>query len=553
MSVASTTGSTLRYRGAAGTGAGFASQGSGTGRTGRESGRLGEIIEEGLAGTGFEEIGLLSLSTGDYSALPALIEYIRSNHPKVSVSLPSLKIGSIAEEEIELLAKGARGGFTFALEASTVGLRDRLNKDIDTDMLMSRLPLLRRLGWRKVKLYFMIGFPWEAEEDLLAVRDLIRPFVKCGMEVNLSVSPFTPKPHTPFQWLTMETEEALREKAQIVRRAAAGRGVKITIRDAKTARVEALISRGDERLAPLFEELHAKGVRLEAWTEFFNPSLYEGWLAAGDGLEASLLGARKTDQGLPWDFISTGVDKSFLLAEMDAAEAGRKTAGCYSSCAGCGIGCASGRAGSIPEVRPSAPAPVAASVPGAAQEDGPAAGLPAFRTVTIRYAKRGEARYIGHLDTVDILLRAIRSAGIRMRMHGKYHPKPRVSLSAALPVGIESTCEMIEMEAEGAQGVETDAGFAERINARLPAGMRVMEAISGPMNGLADCGYLLVGKKGLDEQVIGLKDGPEKAFYRSVAGARIKDLWLSGDFLRIVKAENRRIDGIRAYNKFDLQ
>ena len=220
MSVASTTGSTLRYRGAAGTGAGFASQGSGTGRTGRESpGRLGEIIEEGLAGTGFEEIGLLSLSTGDYSALPALIEYIRSNHPKVSVSLPSLKIGSIAEEEIELLAKGARGGFTFALEASTVGLRDRLNKDIDTDMLMSRLPLLRRLGWRKVKLYFMIGFPWEAEEDLLAVRDLIRPFVKCGMEVNLSVSPFTPKPHTPFQWLTMETEEALREKAQIVRRA----------------------------------------------------------------------------------------------------------------------------------------------------------------------------------------------------------------------------------------------------------------------------------------------------------------------------------------------
>ncbi len=225
----------------------------------RELGRLGEIIEEGLAGTGYEEIGLLSLSTGDYSALPALIEYIRRNHPKVSVSLPSLKIGSIAEEEIELLAKGARGGFTFALETSTAELRDRLNKDIDTDLLTSRLPLLRRLGWRKVKLYFMIGFPWEREEDLLAVRDLIRPFVKCGMEVNLSVSPFTPKPHTPFQWLPMETEEALREKAQIVRRAAAGRGVKITVRDAKTARVEALISRGDERLAPLFEELHAKG------------------------------------------------------------------------------------------------------------------------------------------------------------------------------------------------------------------------------------------------------------------------------------------------------
>jgi radical SAM superfamily enzyme YgiQ (UPF0313 family) len=530
----------------------------------REPGRVGEIIEQALAGTGFEEISLLSLSAGDYSALPALIEHIRRSHPDVSVSLPSLKIGSITEEEIDLLAKGARGGFTFALETSTADLRDRLNKNINVDLLTARLPLLRRHGWRKVKLYFMIGFPWEREEDLMAVRDLIRPFVKNGIEVNLSVSPFTPKPHTPFQWLPMETEAVLREKAHIVRQAASGRGVKIKVSDIKAALVEALISRGDGRLAPLFEELHAKGVRLEAWTEFFNPSLYAEWLAERDGLGAALLGARETHREFPWDFVSTGIEKSFLLGELAAAGAGVKTADCYSSCAGCGLGCAGGRAVAwIRQAAAAAPLQVTdeAAASGEAADGAGAAGVavgeaPSFRTVAIRYAKRGEARYIGHLDTVDILLRAIRSAGLSLRMHGKYHPKPRVSLSAALPVGVESTCEWIEIEAEGPGTEDVEGTLAARINARLPAGMRVMAAVQGPMNGLAgECGYgyLLVGKKGLDGEVVRVKNGSEKTFYRSAAGVRIKEMWLSGDFIRIVKAENRRIDGIRAYHQLDLQ
>jgi len=516
---------------------------------------IGEIIEQALASTGYEEISLLSLSTGDYSALPALIEYIRRRHADVSVSLPSLKIGSITEEEINLLAEGARGGFTFALETSTAGLRDRLNKNIDVDLLTSRLPLLRRHGWRKVKLYFMIGFPWEREEDLTAVRDLIRPFVKNGIEVNLSVSPFTPKPHTPFQWLPMDTEEALREKAQIVRRAAAGRGVKIKVRDVKTALVEALITRGDGRLAPLFEALHGKGVRLEAWSEFFDPSLYAEWLAERDDLGAPLLGARETGGELPWDFVSTGIEKAFLLRELEAARAGVKTADCYSSCAGCGLGCPDGKAAAADRAAASVPASVGSA---AGREPSSAAVPPSFNTITIRYAKRGEARYIGHLDTVDILLRAIRSAGVSLRMHGKYHPKPRISLSAALPVGIESTCEWIEMEAEGPgpqdAGDGLGGGLAARINAHLPAGMRVMAAMPGPMNvRVADFGYLLVGRKGLDGEVVRVKDGAGKAFYRSAPGAPIKEMWLSGDFVRIVKAENRRIDGIRAYHQLDLQ
>jgi hypothetical protein len=167
-----------------------------------------------------------------------------------------------------------------------------------------------------------------------------------------------------------------------------------------------------------------------------------------------------------------------------------------------------------------------------------------FTTVTIRYAKAGQARYMGHLDTVDILLRAVRSAGISLKMHGKYHPKPRISLSAALPVGIESSCEMMQVEAEGAEPI--DAALISRINTRLPGGMRVLGAVIGPMG--AGCGhfsYLLVGEKGLEGEVTKIKDGEGKAFYVS-PGPHIKDLWLSGTFSRIVKVGKRRIDAIRA-------
>jgi radical SAM superfamily enzyme YgiQ (UPF0313 family) len=527
----------------------------------RERDPLGvaEIIDRAVRQTGFEEITLLSLSAGDYSCLPSLIDYIRRRHRNLSISLPSLKIGSITEEEINLLGSGARGGFTFALETSTVELRDRLNKDIEIELLLGRLPLLKKLGWRKVKLYFMIGFPWEREEDLSGIRELIGPFVRHGIEVNLSVSPFIPKPHTPFQWLPMEEEARLREKASLVKRAAAGRGVKIKVRDIKTSMVEALISRGDERLAPLFEALAAQRVKLEAWSECFNPGIYEEWLTRRDGLAASLLGRRGTTHDLPWDFVSTGVANTFLLSELEKAEGKEKTGNCYESCAGCGMSCGP-CVKRAPRVGESAAAlrrlqqPEAEAQKGAegeAPRDANQADAASFTTVTIRYAKAGQARYIGHLDTVDILLRAVRSAGISLKVHGKYHPKPRISLSAALPVGIESACEMMEVEAEGAGSV--DAALISRINAHLPGGMRVLGAVIGPMDSGNDhFSYLLIGEKGLEGEVTKIRDRGGKALYVS-PGPHIKELWLSGNFSRIVKVGNRRIDAIRTDHQRNLQ
>ncbi|OPY67648.1 MAG: Threonylcarbamoyladenosine tRNA methylthiotransferase MtaB [Syntrophorhabdaceae bacterium PtaU1.Bin034] len=514
--------------------------------------RLAEIIDRATKETGYEEISLLSLSSGDYSCLSSLIGHVRSKHKDISLSLPSLKIGSIAEEEIELLGRGAKGGFTFALETSTAELRDRLNKDIQIESLISHLPLLKRHGWRKVKLYFMVGFPWEKEEDFMAIRDLITPFVRNRIEVNLSVSPFTPKPHTPFQWLAMEDEAGLREKIRLVRKAAAGKGVKVKVRDIRTSIIEALISRGDGRLFPLFEELHRSRVRLEAWGECFNPDIYDEWLRGRNGLGESILGARDANQTLPWDFIDTGVDKSFLREELERAEGKEKTANCYRSCAGCGLSCGAPRQEALRCCTQDSTSYL--GVEGtSSQTPGEMAGQSeaAYTTFTIRYSKCGDSRYIGHLDTIDIVLRAVRAAGISLKMHGKYHPKPRVSLSPALPVGIESTCEMLEIEAEGINSM--DSSLIGKMDRCLPKGMRIMGATRGGMDSTHnDFGYLLVGETGLEGEVLRTGNGGSRTFYLW-QGTNIKELWLSGKYERIVKIDNRRIDGFRADYQRNIQ
>jgi radical SAM superfamily enzyme YgiQ (UPF0313 family) len=491
----------------------------------RSVGRLVEIIKEGLAHTGFGEISLLSLSSGDYSCLAEILSFMRTHHRDISLSLPSLKIGSVSEEEIKLLGEGARGGFTFALEAASSDLRHRLNKDIQLDLLVAQLPLLKAYGWRSLKLYLMIGFPWEREEDLTGLREVLEPFVRQGIDINLSVSPFTPKPHTPFQWLKMEEEDAFRQKLQIIRRSLPKRGVKLKFRDVRTATIEALICRGDERLAPLFLALHKQGVKLEAWTEFARPDLYDDWLSRNDGVKESLLGARDVNTPLPWDFIDTGIDRKFLQAELRKAESGELTPDCYRDCAQCGLLCHQERLQSPPSL-----------------EERRNGGEPAtYRTYIVRYGKYGDARYIGHLDTMNLLLRAFRASGLSLRLRGKYHPKPRISLSPALPVGVESMCELAEIEIEEVSG--TGGVVAGTINGHLPRGLRVLEVAEGTLRGSTNGHrYILVSRKGVTSE--GLPWRAEGGWIFSLwDGSDVKRLWQTETYRRIIKIEEKRIHG----------
>lgn len=544
--------------------------------------RVKEIIDQGMRGTGYEEISLLSLSSGDYSALFEIISHIKGAYKGVSVALPSLKIGTITEGEIGLIGDVARTGFTFALESASTNLRCRLNKNIDLDMLVSQLPLLKRYGWRKLKLYLMIGFPWEREEHITAIRDLLQPFEKERIDINLSVSPFIPKPHTPFQWLPMEHEDILTEKIIMVKRTLKGRRVKVKYRDIKTSLAEAIISRGDGRLSSLFEYLSGENVNLEAWKEFFRPDLYETWFQdQGIGM-GQYIGSRDLGQALPWDFIDTGIDTSFLKKELDKAHGEQQTGDCYTGCGGCGLACTTGsqesgvrsleldakgdslelRVRSLElkskeeTLRPQGRLrPEAIERMGEQQKDEPQTGT-MVRTpnaevkpgvkYTFRYGKYGDARYIGHIDTMNILLRAMRSRGIIIRTHGKYHPMPKISMSDALPTGIESMCELMEIETD--IGVLIHDQTVREINSILPRGMKVLELVKCSLrNMVKDYSYILVSDKPVDAGLWKLGYNSKYHFY-TWKGKGIKDLWSTGDFTRVIKTEDRKIHGLRIDN-----
>jgi radical SAM family uncharacterized protein len=529
--------------------------------------KVKEIIDQGMQGTGYEEISLLSLSSGDYSTLFDVIAYIKERYRGVSVALPSLKVGSIRENAISLIGDIARTGFTFAIESTTDEMRCRLNKNIDLSVLLGQLPLLKKYGWRKLKLYLMIGFPWETEEDIGAIKEMLIPFEKERIDINLSVSPFIPKPHTPFQWLPMEDETILSEKISMLKKTLKGRRVKVKYRDPKTSLIEAIVSRGDSRLSPLFEYLFQKGVKLEAWREYFQPGLYNEWFEQQGISMKDYLDKRAIENGLPWDIINTGIDKSFLASELIHAQSGEKTEDCYTGCAACGIGCSESRqrdsafgvrrSALNPKLNDSIAQPK--NVPcdmryticeALNDEQKPEAHIPSPTTTgvkyTFRYGKYGDARYIGHLDTMNILLRALRSLGITIKTHGKFHPMPKISLSDALPIGIESTCELIEVEID--IGVLIHEKIITELNRILPRGIKIYEFIKGSLqNMVRDYSYLLIADKSIDMELWKLGYNSERHFY-TWKGKGIKELKAKGDFQRIIKMEDRRIHGLRADN-----
>ncbi|MHB8110433.1 MAG: DUF2344 domain-containing protein [Syntrophorhabdaceae bacterium] len=476
------------------------------------------IIDQGLGNTGYEEISLLSLSSGDYRSLFDVLDYAKRRYKGLSVSLPSLKIGSIGKDEIAAMGEMARTGFTFALEAPTAGLRSRLNKDIDVENLVMQLPQLKDLGWRRLKLYLMIGFPWETEEDLLAIRDVITPFRKIGMDINLSVSPFTPKPHTPFQWLGMDDEKVLMDKILLIKDALKKTGTRVRYRDTSVSIVEGIVSRADENLAPLFEYLHEEGVRLEAWREFFSFGPYERWFEKTGTDMKAYTGNRSVSEDLAWDAVHMGFDRSFLLAELVKAQSGEMTADCLTGCAGCGLMCGiedRGSGESKPDIAPSLPS--APAVMSGNQ-------VPS-KKIAFRYGKYSDARYIGHLDTMSILVRAMKASGLTIHMRGKYHPLPKIVLTDALPVGIESFYEFIEIETDFDAVITDDT--VKDINRRLTSGIK-------------DYTFIAVADTPQETEMTLWKHAGEKYFYLW-HGKSAKQLWNEGFFSRIIKIESGRL------------
>lgn len=305
-------------------------------------------IEAALEATGFEEVGLLSLSSSDYDEILALVRAVsdRFRDRRLNIGLPSLRIESFSVELMDLLkASSRRGGFTLAPEAATERMRKIINKPVSTAQLLETSEAIFQHGWHTIKLYFMIGHPSETIEDVQAIADLCKQVLKIGRRVmgnrarvNAGVSTFVPKPHTPFQWVPCDTLDQIEAKQRLLKRELRGPGLKFNWNDPLETMFEAWLSRGDRRMGQVIYHAWRRGAKFDGWGEHFN---YQAWMEAFDyvGLDPSFYTHRERpiDETLPWDHIDAALHKRFLTEDYLWSQEGRTRVDCRERCFACGI------------------------------------------------------------------------------------------------------------------------------------------------------------------------------------------------------------------------
>ena len=304
-----------------------------------------EILED----SGNHEITLSSLSTSDYRGLKELtdelIPYCAGN--KVSLSVPSLRADNFSRELMEKLQTVRKSGLTFAPEAGTQRLRDVINKNLTEEEILSTCANAFSGGWSNVKLYFMLGLPTETDEDVLGIAELVYKVIqtwkecgtsrKRGLRVHVATAYFVPKPHTPFQWEKQITPQEYLRRCRLLKEHFYSKSIEYDYHEPDLSRLEAVMARGDRRLAPVLEEATRNGARLDGWDEYFNYSIwFDAFKTCGVDPDFYTVRGYGEDELLPWDPIDVGIDKKFLLRERHRAYEGKVTPDCRHGCAGCG-------------------------------------------------------------------------------------------------------------------------------------------------------------------------------------------------------------------------
>lgn len=309
--------------------------------------KLLKQAEKAIEATGYEEISLVSLSTSDYSCVNRVLEDLmeKMQAKGVSVSLPSLRLDSFDVKIAQQVQKVRKSGLTFAPEAGTQRLRDVINKGVTEEDLLRTAEAAFRAGWSSLKLYYMIGLPTETYEDLDGIVDQAKKVLEVsrkagirGARVTVSASSFVPKPHTPFQWEGQDSAEILKAKQEYLRKRMRDNRIKFIYHDVGASFMEAVLARGDRRLAELLEWAVKAGCKFDGWTEYFQYNLWQQALAA-TGIDPHFYANRKfsQDEILTWDHLSSGVSKEYLLEEYKKALAGVATPDCRGRCGKCGV------------------------------------------------------------------------------------------------------------------------------------------------------------------------------------------------------------------------
>lgn len=293
---------------------------------------IGQCIE-GLSNTGYDEISFLSLSSSDYRDLNRLVEGVleKAGSERLSISLPSLRLDSFNISIAGLVQAGRKTGLTFAPEAGSQRMRDIINKDITEKEIMDCISIVFGGGWEKVKLYFMIGFPGENQDDILAIADLVEkiadiarasmpPRKRRRLNINININVFNPKPFTPFQWAAQDPIEVLEQKFKMILGNIPKRYINVTWSHPEKSQLECALSRGDTRMCKVIEGAWRNGAKFDNWTDIFDLEAWYGSFSS-QGLEPGFYTTRgySPEEVLPWDNIDIGVSKKFLISQYHKA------------------------------------------------------------------------------------------------------------------------------------------------------------------------------------------------------------------------------------------
>lgn len=436
--------------------------------------QLLQLTATALASTGYDEISLLSLSSGDYSHINTLMSQIMSycHQERIAVSLPSLRAGTLTPELMALIKQVRKTGFTIAPEAGSERLRKVINKNISEEQIINTVTSAFSMGWQLIKLYFMIGLPTETPEDIeemielvKRLRTIIRKYQKKAY-LNVSVSTFIPKPHTPFQWCDQISLEASQETILYLKNQFNMKSIRFKWQDPHVSYMEGIFSRGDRQLSSVLVKAYQLGCLFDGWSDKFRFDLWQQAFEQVGISQEKYHAKRPIDRPLPWGHIDVRIKQSFLMDEWQKAINETQTQDCRTDqCNLCGC-C------DFNEIKPVTDQkiqkdefPEKTSIPDAA-----------FQKILFTYAKQSNARFLGHLELVIIIIRAFRRAGFRFEYSRGFHPMPKVSFGDPLPSGMASEGEYFFASLINAQDAfqKIDEQCLCKVNAQLPEGLSLL-------------------------------------------------------------------------------
>ncbi|BBD67770.1 radical SAM domain-containing protein [Nostoc commune NIES-4072] len=465
-----------------------------------------DAIEQGMRATGYNEFSLLSLSCSDYLSLPAVGMEIKNRlkNENISLTLPSQRVDRFDENIANILGGTRQSGLTFAPEAGTQRMRDIVNKGLTNEELLRGVKTAWEQGWDKIKLYFMIGLPGETDADVLGIAETVswlqrecRGKGRKPLNFNLTISNFTPKPHTPFQWHSVSTTEFKRKQNLLRQEFRRIKGVKVNFTDVRISAMEDFVGRGDRKLSKVVRRAWELGAGMDSWYENLDQA-FSAWGEAIAGADLdwkyrqvengewnlfhaqdqtrspdaentqfctdaiNRVSPHSLDTPLPWDHIDTGIDKKWLKEDLQRALEAAIVPDCsFEGCSHCGV-CGTDFGHNVVIESPAIPKFAGEFVPNTTK----------VQRLRVWFGKQGNMALVSHLDLIRLFDRVVRRAGLPIAFTGGFHPMPRISVATALALGATSSGEIADFELTVPVAVDT---FREQLLREMPTDIPIYD------------------------------------------------------------------------------